>query len=267
MAEGGIGVEKPIIPKKQRLLNIFRKVRGGGFGAKTAINNSSGDPQKDVPAEISPTPELHTSIERTQVIHQPEGDEMKHDPGFENDDDLHQTEERIMYAGGAEVKITQKGRVLRLVEGDKANFLVDVTDRVEPNQQMKEPENKKTVRELYPEFEDPDFNDLRGSNNGIIVTVTDRFSPDGEKRVYISHLGELVYDENDKGSFPDIEVLEKFDFTDRGHGLYVPWSFNSFLADEFFAKEIGEAFKEQQDVPDLPALEDPKVIEADYTVK
>ena len=132
---------------------------------------------------------------------------------------------------------------------------------------MRNPESTTTIRELYDDFEDPKFNNLRGSNNDIVVTVTNKLSPDGAKRVYISHLGELIWDANGKGSFPDIAVLEKFDFTDEGHGLYVPYSFNSFLADEFFAKEIRNAFTEQQDVANMPALENPGMVDAEFTVK
>ena len=61
--------------------------------------------------------------------------------------------------------------------------------------------------------------------------------------------------------------LEKFDFADKGHGVYVPWSFNSFRADEFFAKEIGNAFAEQGNQDDLPALQDPHVIDPGFSVK
>lgn len=264
MEDGGEGIEKPIISKNRSLLGLFRRIKGGAE-ARTTTSSPTDDPQMELAAETSSTPESHSTIERVHPIPQLESNDMQDDPSFENDSD------RSIYTNGAEVKVKQKGRVVRLAEGDKANYLIDVTDRVEPNQQVHDPESTTTVRELYPEFEDPEFNDVRGSNNGIIVTVTNRFSPDREKRVYISHLGELVWDENDKGSFPDIEVLEKFDFTDRGHGLYVPWSFNSSRADEFFAKELGETFKEQEKeqeaVTNLPALEDPAIIDTGYTVK
>ncbi|MBI4097367.1 MAG: hypothetical protein HY428_03050 [Candidatus Levybacteria bacterium] len=165
------------------------------------------------------------------------------------------------------MRVTQKGRVIRLrsvSDVDKANFLIDVTDRVEPNQDVA---SGKTVRELYPNFEDPKFNNLTGGNNGIIVTVTDRFSPDGAKRVYISHLGELVRDENGKGSFPDYAILKACKFTDEGHGVFVPFSFNSFRADEFFGEELKNAFAEQENADDLPALQDPNVIDVNFTIK
>lgn len=266
MEDGGEGIERPIISKNRSLLGLFRRIKGGAE-VRTTTSSPTADPQMELAVETNSTPESHPAIERAHPIPQLESNDIQDDPSFENDSDSHQEEERALYVKGAEVKVKQKGRVIRLTEGGKANYLIDVTDRVEPNQQVHDPESTTTVRELYPEFEDSEFNDVRGSNNGIIVTVTNRFSPDREKRVYISHLGELVWDENDKGSFPDIEVLEKFDFTDRGHGLYVPWSFNSSRADEFFAKELGETFEEQEVVANLPALEDPTVIEADYSVK
>lgn len=251
MAEDSIRLEKPRI--RGKILTNPRVKKGVS-------------PTSAVKEEISIN-RFSPANTPTQTLPIPEGNSMQHDPSFENDGNPHQAEERTVYANHAMVRVTQQGRVIRLRDvdnDDKANFLIDVTDRVEPNQDVA---SGKTVRELYPDFDDPEFNNLTGSNNSIIVTVTDKFSPDRTKRIYISHLGELIWDANGKGSFPDYAILEKCGFTNKGHGVFVPFSFNSFRADEFFAREIGDAFTEQQDEDGLPALEDPNVIEANFSIK
>jgi hypothetical protein len=257
MAEGNGGFENPMRPKK-KILSWLRRPK--------ALHSSSpyiAAPGHDQATDASntlhdtPPPSTHAPLD---VMTQPTQDIPDETNEHEND--------RFMRAkDGSEVSAHQKGRVIRLADQNNTyNYLIDVTDRVEPNQQKRDPNNPTTVRELYPEFNDEMFNNVRGSNNGIVVTITDRFSPDHQKRIYIAHLGKLVYDDAGKGSFPDISVLEKLKLEDRGHGVYVPWSSNSAEADAFFAKEISEAFSEQTPT-DLPALENPNTIDAPFTVK
>ncbi|MBI4097368.1 MAG: hypothetical protein HY428_03055 [Candidatus Levybacteria bacterium] len=101
MAEGGIGVEKPIIPENRgprSFLSFFRR-KGGRFGAKTATNNPSGDPQKDLATGVSSNPESkesHTEIVKTQTPPSPEENNMQDDPDFENDGNPIHTEERTV---------------------------------------------------------------------------------------------------------------------------------------------------------------------------
>jgi len=82
------------------------------------------------------------------------------------------------------------------------------------------------------------------------------------------HLGEFVRDEDGKGSFPNIEVLEKCGFEDKGHGVFVPFSFTSSRADEFFAKELKDALTEKPKADSKPSeLQDGNAIEATFKVK
>ncbi|MBI2442757.1 MAG: hypothetical protein HYV40_02505 [Candidatus Levybacteria bacterium] len=249
MAEVNIGSEKPNIPAKS---NILKKGANPPPAAKRQL------PTARLAPENSPTQALANPNKRT----------AHPDYGFKDDGNPIQTEEHTVHTDGKTVRVTQHGRVIRLRSiGDdsKANYLIDVTNQVEPNQKMRDPKSRTTVRELYDNFEDPTFNNVRESNNGIVVTVTDKFDAEGRKRVYISHLGELIWDENGKGSFPDYEILEGCEFRDEG--IYVPYSFNSFRADEFFEREIGQAFSEQKRELAPPALQDPDVIETDFKVK
>ena len=160
--------------------------------------------------------------------------------------------------------MTNKGRAVRISNKGKENFLIDVTDRMEPHHNSGSPT---AVRDFYPDFDNPQFNNITGGNNGIIVTITDKFSPDRQKRVYISHLGELVRDESGKGSFPNIEVLEQCGFEDKGHGVFVPFSFTAHRADVFFARELRDALTEKpQSTAPPPELQDGS-IEASFKIK
>lgn len=125
-------------PKKR--IHTNPRVKGTSPTSQTGLSISTS-------SEIAPSPAAPDFDDNTQYAHD-----------FENDDNPLQAEEHFVYVNGMDLKVTKKGRAVRISDKGKDNFLIDVTDRVEPNQSTASP---RTVHELYPDFENPKFNNIK----------------------------------------------------------------------------------------------------------
>ncbi len=253
MAEGA--TEFTPLSKTDRLKSFFNR-------KKPLAQVEPSEAQTDSPSNFQQTKGFSTSSENSST---------QHDNNSENDSPKNKL--RKIRVFGESFKITdldtaQAGRIVLLQDGERKNYLIDVTDRFETNQTEQSLQKRKAIKDFYPDFENPEFNNLSGGNNGLIVTITDQLNPDGKKRIYLSHLGQRDPNLTGIGSFPEIAILQELNFKDLGHDLYVPFSSVEEKADELFAQELEAARSEINSSADnLPEIADSNTLDTKFEIK